>query len=66
MTCCVQVLSLSSKQFNLMLGNLSQLKSVWRLEALRKVGASRGSLYVSVCIVWRGFSTLVISAKLKK
>jgi len=33
----LQVLCLSRKQFSAMLGNLSQLRSVWRLEALRKV-----------------------------
>lgn len=35
--CGPQVLTLSRDQFTALLGNLSQLRSVWRLEALRKV-----------------------------
>ncbi|KAF5835635.1 putative cGMP-dependent protein kinase [Dunaliella salina] len=37
-----QVLTLSRKQFNAMLGNLSELKSVWCLETLRKVPLLKG------------------------
>lgn len=39
-----QVLTLSRDQFNALLGNLSQLRHVWRIETLRKASAAEAVL----------------------